>query len=290
MTRRQLTLALALTPGIGGKTVTRVLVRNDLHGRSVKEFFGLGPEVLQEEYRMGPRAAGAWAEQRGQRWDEAGRLLERLDRHGAHAVTAADEGYPHHLEQLMTDPPGVLYLYGNARLLNTMSFCVLSSRKASEAQLKLLERLTEDGVLAGETLVSGHDTPEYQRSAVVPLRWGAPRILVLDVGLFQGMGPDLSEEPFRAARLWRYQFDPKTDLAISTINPDRPFHPNSNRVRDQVIGGLSHRLDFVHVAGGGTMERVALAGLRAGRTVRVAETVEGYDRFTAQGARLVLNA
>jgi len=36
MTRRQLTLALALTPGIGGKTVTRVLVRNDLHGRSVK--------------------------------------------------------------------------------------------------------------------------------------------------------------------------------------------------------------------------------------------------------------
>ncbi len=105
----------------------------------------------------------------------------------------------------------------------------------------------------------------------------------MDVGLFQGMGPDLSEEPFRAARLWRYQFDPKTDLAISAINPDRPFHPNSNRVRDQVIGGLSHRLDFVHVTGGGTMERVALAGLACGGGRCGGGTVEGTTGLRRRG-------
>ena len=46
--RRSLVVALALTPGIGGKTITRVLTRNDLLGRSIDEFLRLGSEALRE--------------------------------------------------------------------------------------------------------------------------------------------------------------------------------------------------------------------------------------------------
>jgi len=139
---------------------------------------------------------------------------------------------------------GVLFLYGNAKLFEAKTFCVLSSRNSLPADLNLIEKLTEEGVLEGQVLVTGHDRPEYQRSAVVPLRWGSPRILCLDRGLFNVLGPDLKQEAFRAARLWRYEFDPRTDLVACPFKPDAHFVNPNNKVRDRLVGCLSRRLDF----------------------------------------------
>jgi len=285
--RGTLVLALALTPGIGGKTIARALVRHDLYRRSPAEFLTLSAEVLLEEYKFKKAQAARWVEERQSRWAEAEKVREDLVGKGVRVVTAADDHYPSLLEAMDSDPPGVLFLYGNERLLNTATFTVLASRHGSEQAMREIERMTEDGVLAGETLVTGHDTPEYQRAAVVPLRWGAPRILVFDTGFQHALGEDLTEEPFRAARLWRYSFDPRTDLAVSAVPPDRSFHLNGNKVRDRLIAGLARRLDFAFVAAGRNMERVLLSALKAGRPVRVAETVPNYDQYLAQGARLV---
>ncbi|MBS1722141.1 MAG: DNA-processing protein DprA [Armatimonadetes bacterium] len=285
--RRTLTLALALTPGIGGKTVTRVLTRNDLLGRTTDEFLRIGVEGLREEYRMSNKAATSWTDQRKHRLEEAKRVEDRLVPLGVNVVTAADAHYPRRIEMMDSDPPGVLFLYGNTKLLDAETFCVLCSRDASREALEKVERLAEEGVLAGRTLVSGHDTPEYQRSAVVPLRWGAPRLLVLDRGLFKALGEDLKEEPFRAARLWRYQFDDKTDLALSSQNPDRDFHSNSNKVRDRLIASLSQSLDFVSVRPGGNMEALAKSALKCGRQVRVWERSESADTLAKIGAKVI---
>lgn len=284
--RRTVSLALALTPGIGGKTITRVLTRNDLLGRKIDEFLRVGMESLREEYRFTAKAAQEWSMTSQRRLDEAKALEDRLVPLGVNLVTAADAHYPRMIEQMDHDPPGVLFLYGNARLLESETFCVLSSRDTSSAGLEVIEKLTEERVLAGKTLVSGHDTPEYQRSAIVPLRWGAPRVLILDRGLFKALGEDLREEPFRAARLWRYQFDAKTDLAISCLNPDKDYHPNSNRIRDKLIACLSSALDLVEVRPGGNMEALAKAALRAGRPVRVWEDSESAESLRKIGAKV----
>jgi DNA processing protein len=74
----------------------------------------------------------------------------------------------------------------------------------------------------------------------VPLRWGAPRILVFSGGFHHHLGPDLKEEPFRAARLWRYQFDAKTDLVISRRAPDKlptfaRFNPTVDRLIQRIV-------------------------------------------------------
>lgn len=284
--RRTVSLALALTPGIGGKTITRVLTRNDLLGRTTDEFLRVGLEALREDYRFTLKAAQEWSSTAKRRLDEAKALEDRLVPLGVNLVTAADAHYPRMIEQMDHDPPGVLFLYGNARLLESETFCVLSSRDTSSAGLEVIEKLTEERVLAGKTLVSGHDTPEYQRSAIVPLRWGAPRVLILDRGLFKALGEDLREEPFRAARLWRYQFDAKTDLAISCLNPDRDYHPNSNRIRDKLIACLSLALDLVEVRPGGNMEALAKAALRAGRPVRIWEESACAESLRKIGARV----
>lgn len=108
-------------------------------------------------------------------------------------------------------------LYGNTGLLKpdrkrgTLELC----RKPSDEGLRQAELYAETLVLDGGILVSSACGPLYQRMSTVPLRWGAPRILVFNGTLEDWLGADLKEEPFRAARLWRYRWDSKTDLAIA---------------------------------------------------------------------------
>lgn len=281
LTRRSFALHLAMTPGVGGRSVVRVLARNDLLGRTAEEFLRLSPEALREEYRLNAKQAANLASG-GVETTTA--LERRLDGLGVRLLTAADAGYPALVEEFDPDPPGVLFLHGNLRLLQAPTFAVLASRATTPAGLDLIDTLTEEGVLGGETLVTGHDRPEYQRSAIVPLRWGAPRVLVLDRGLFQVLGPDLRDEAFRAARLWRYEFDPNTDLAVSPFRPEADFIGVNNQVRDRLVASLARRIDFVSVAPGGNMARLARLALKAGRRVRVGAAVAGREELIAAGA------
>ncbi|HZH99156.1 MAG TPA: DNA-processing protein DprA, partial [Fimbriimonadaceae bacterium] len=199
LSRRDFALLLAMTPGIGGRTVTRILARNDLLSRTPESFLKLSPEAMKEEYGVKLRSGELLKECAKDPLSRVRPMQERLDKLGVGLITSADAHYPERVESMDPDPPGVLFLYGNAKLLEPKTFCVLSSRNTSRAGLDLMERLSEEHVLSGEIAVAGHDTPEYQRSALVPLRWGAPRILCLDRGLFQALGENLTEEPFRAA-------------------------------------------------------------------------------------------
>ena len=281
LSRRSFALHLAMTPGIGGRSVARVLARNDLLGRSADEFLRLSPESLREEYRLNAKQSASLAVGVVSKTLETERRLDAL---GVRLLTVVDAGYPERIEAMDPDPPSVLFLYGNARLLQAPTFAVLASRGTAPPDLERIDRLTEEGVLNGETLVTGHDRPEYQRSAIVPLRWGAPRVLVLDRGLFGVLGPDLKDEAFRAARLWRYEFDAATDLAISSFRPEDPFIGVNNKLRDRLVASLARRLDFVHVAPGGNMARLARLALKAGRPVRIGALVEGREELLAAGA------
>jgi DNA processing protein len=285
--RRSFALLLALTPGFGGRSVTRVLARNELLGRTPEEFLRLSPEAWREEYRLTKRAVEALSGDQAALIQRVQEMERRLGGLGVSLVTAADAHYPAIIEEMDPDPPGVLFLYGNARLLEARTFCVLGSRGTMPADLELIERLTEEGVLDAEVLVTGHDRPEYQRSAVVPLRWGSPRILCLDRGLFRVLGDDLRDEAFRAARLWRYEFDPATDLVVSPFRPKADFIGINNRVRDRLVACLSRRLDFVNVAPGGNMESLVRLALKAGRRVRVSDRILGYRALREQGAEVI---
>lgn len=278
---RTLHLHLALTPWFGGKTVSRVAARNALLGCAPERFLKLSVDAWREEYGLNARQASALDARR--KVDETAEIERQLDGMGATLVTAADAHYPDRIEAFDPDPPGVLFLYGNLSPLKRATFCVLASRGAQPHHWDWIERLAEEGVLAGEALVSGHERVEYQRSAVVPLRWGAPRILCLDRGLQTVLGEDLKNEAFRAARLWRYEFDPKSDLAISPFRPKAEFIGDHNRVRDRLIASLSDRMDVVHMAEGGNMARLVQLALRAGRRVRVPESME-YAAWRDQGA------
>jgi DNA processing protein len=142
-------------------------------------------------------------------------------------------------------PDAGLWMYGNVRLLGaTLAFFPLASGHPyhTPTDLDQVEREAEQAVLAGSVLVTGIHSPAHQRAAIVPLRWGAPRILVLSGGFHYHLGKDLKEEPFRAARLWRYQFDERTDLVIYRRAPDKlPTFARFNPTVDRLIERIANR-------------------------------------------------
>jgi DNA processing protein len=287
LSRRTFTLLLAMSPGIGGKSVTRVLARNDLLARTPEEFLELPMEAYIQEYRLSRKASAGLA---GERLDAVSRTQElekRLAGLGVTIVTAADIHYPSKVEEMDPDPPGVLFLYGNTKLLEARTFSVLSSRNTLPSDLQLIETWTEERVLGGAVLVTGHDRPEYQRSAIVPLRWGSPRILCLDRGMFNVLGENLKDEAFRAARLWRYEFDPLTDLVISPFRPNADFIGVNNKVRDKLVACMSDELVFANIAPSGNMERLAHLAVAAGRVVKVSDRIPGARSLERIGAELI---
>ena len=138
-----------------------------------------------------------------------------------------------------------VWLYGNVRLLQANLSHVEGACGPgpwNRESLDEIEREAERRILNAEILVCGVHNEAHQRAAVVPLRWGAPRIIVFSGGIRVHLGEDLRNEPFRAARLWRYQWDPKTDLAISRRAPGKlPTFARHNPTVDRLVRALGAR-------------------------------------------------
>jgi DNA processing protein len=138
--------------------------------------------------------------------------------------------------------PASLWLYGNARLLDSRLAYVrraLGPNHHARNELEAIEKEAEEIVLGSGVLVCGVHHAGHQRAAIVPLRWGSPRIVVLSGGFRVHLGENLDQEPFRAARLWRYSFDPATDLVISRRAPDkRPTFATHNPTVDRLIAAI----------------------------------------------------
>jgi hypothetical protein len=134
---------------------------------------------------------------------------------------------------------GGLWLYGNVRLLHGSLRHVpgaLGVAPSSPEYLDDLAMTAERFTLDGKILVCGIHSEAHQRVALVPLRWGAPRIVVFSGGFNHHLGPDLSQEPFRQARLWRYGWDAITDLAVSRRAPEKlPTYATHNPTVDRMI-------------------------------------------------------
>lgn len=140
-------------------------------------------------------------------------------------------------------PAAGLWFYGNIRLLHgRLGYIPEASGPCDKLPIEL-DRIgldTERLVLDGQILVCGVHNLAHRRAAIVPLRWGSPRILVFSGGFYHHLGPNLREEPFRAARLWRYEWDAKVDLAVSTRAPDKmPTFARHNPAVDRIIQELA---------------------------------------------------
>lgn len=136
-------------------------------------------------------------------------------------------------------PPSGLWLYGNVHLLfSNLAFIrdTAIPRDLVPFELDAIGREAEELVLGGKTLVVGVHNLAHRRAAIVPLRWACPRIVVFSGGFRHHLGRELRDEPFKAAQLWRYQWDPKVDLAVSLRSPaSKPTFSSHNPTIDRLV-------------------------------------------------------
>ena len=138
-----------------------------------------------------------------------------------------------------------LWLYGHWRLLYGNLACVPEAFGLdchSPAELNLIDKVAMELVLKGRTLVSGIHNLAHRRVVIAAFAWGSPLIVVLSGGFHYHLGSELDQQPFAAGRLWRYNWDPVSDLVVSRRAPDKlPTYSRHNPTVDRLIAKLAEK-------------------------------------------------
>ncbi len=198
---------------------------------------------------------------------ECSELEERLNEIGISVITLWDSDYPMSLKAYDSQPPPVLYAYGNLGLLKERKFAVVNSNNAPDYSLSLTSRVVDALINTGKVLVTGHNRHPYQLAALTAKRLGAPVITVLDRGIVSAFKGRLEWELFAEARIWNPQFDKYNDLVISPFRLGDSWIGNNSKQRDHLIFALSETIVTVYVRSGGVMEKESLYALSVGREV-----------------------
>jgi DNA processing protein len=141
-------LALALTPQLGPTRVRRLFA----HIPKVEDIFQAS---LTELEATGLPAASAQAIALGNSLRLADEELKKLDKApGVALVTLGSAAYPEHLAEIY-DPPLVLYVRGDARVLLEPAIAIIGTRHPTPYGLGMAERLSQDLANCGLVILSG---------------------------------------------------------------------------------------------------------------------------------------
>jgi len=264
---QRLMLLLMETPGIGPRALGAVLRRNAVARRTPEEFLALPAEVLRVEYGIRRDSAELLRRSRERLLMEAEASARWLARAGVQLVAEMDAAYPDRLRRRMDNPPPVLFAYGSHRVLERPLLAVACSNGAPEEALAAADRAVAAALERGWSVVTGHNRLGYQRPALACKRLGAPVLYVLDRGIAEGFGNDLTRELFPAARIWGPAYDVQVDLTLTPFGLRcHGTHANNQR-RDSLVFALADAVLAGHVRPGGKMEAACLAVLASGRPV-----------------------
>lgn len=164
------------------------------------------------------------------RWDEADRLIEDTRKAGFQLVTQVGKTYPKLLKQLY-DPPVLLWVLGDAGVLDTDGIAVVGTRKPSAYGIEMAEYFTDELVGEGLTVISGLAYGIDAAAHQAAIAGGGRTVAVLGSGIdriypsrHRGLARRITEQDGAVIS----EFPPGT-------NPDAGNFP----VRNRVVSGLS---------------------------------------------------
>jgi DNA processing protein len=270
-------VALSLVPGVGSVLFKRLLDRFKTPEavfraslRDLLEVEGIGKKVA-EEIRKGPSESRAETELRLVR--EAGGTL----------LTVTDAGYPSRLKEIY-DPPPLLYVRGALREEDRFALAIVGSRKTSPYGRWVTEKIGQEIVRHGITIVSGMARGIDSVAHGGAISGGGRTIAVL------GCGIDVIYPPENRTLFGQIVEHGAvlSEFPMGSL-PEGIHFPRRNRI----ISGLSIGVVVVQASGRSGSLITAEYALEQGRDVFAipgnvgAEGSRGTNRLIKEGAKLV---
>ncbi|MCP5077927.1 MAG: DNA-protecting protein DprA [Psychromonas sp.] len=206
---------------------------------------------------------------------------------GSKIVTFDDELYPKQLKQIY-DPPLVLFVKGNAQLLNNMQIAIVGSRAASvngrEAAFDIAQQLAKQGLVITSGLALGIDAAAHKGT----LTTATGTIAVVATGLDKVY-------PARHKSLAK-QIEASQGAIVSEFLPGTSPKPGHFPKRNRIISGLSKGVLVVEAALKSGSLITARCALEQNREVFSVPgginnpLTKGCHWLIKQGAKLVENA
>lgn len=200
----------------------------------IADFFRLQPRELE--------ASGLFPEEvkavRERDWAAAEREIARLERNGIGIVFRGEPDYPPLLERIY-DPPDLIYVKGDRRLLTRETLAVVGSRRGGAYGQAALNRVLPDCCRAGLVVVSGMAYGIDSMAHRLVLRENGGTIGVNPGGLLH-LSP-----PGNAALIGRIV---ERGAVISEFPLDVAPRPFLFPVRNRVISGISRAVLVVEAA------------------------------------------
>src|SRR5215470_15906367 len=259
-------ITLAELPRVGERRLLRVQARARHGGVSLTRVVRLPPDALARDYGL-PAPALARLE-RDRFWHVAHcrALVANLAACGAHPCQPGDAHYPRRWSERAEPAPPLAYAHGSAELLERPAAALLASRGLSEQTVTAAARVAQRAALEGFALAVGGMKATHRIAAATARAAGAPRLVVLDRGLFAAFGGPPEFDPFGFGP-GRTRFDPRTTLALSVFRPHDHATPRNGRRRDQLIAALGDIVVALSARPGGEVERICLRALDRGQCV-----------------------
>lgn len=164
------------------------------------------------------------------------RNLEKIDKYikkvkdnGIKIFLSNQEEYPINLKTIY-DPPPVLYCLGEVRKEDKQAISIVGSRKASDYGLKTAEKLAEQLVQNGITVVSGMALGIDAAAHRGAIRGGGRTIAVFACGV---------TNPNPKSNINLYKEILKNGAVVSEYPLGMPPHPGNFPARNRIISGLA---------------------------------------------------
>src|SRR5215470_4582003 len=259
-------ITLAELPRVGERRLQRVQREARGRGMALARVLALGSVALARDYGL-PAPALARL-QRDRFWHTAHcrALVARLAACGARICQPGDAHYPSRWSMRADPVPPVAYLYGAFAALSRPTVALLTSRTVDEQTVVATMRVAQRAAQEGFALAVGGMKSTHRIAAATARAAGAPRLVVLDRGLFAAFGGPPEFDPFGFGP-GRTRFDPRTTLALSVFRPHDHATPRNGRRRDQLIAALGDIVVALSARPGGGVERICLRALDRGQCV-----------------------
>jgi DNA processing protein len=270
-------LALALTPGIGAARLTNLLRVFETPDGALKAPFAFLCTVPGISRAAATAICSA-------RTGDGDRVLEAVDRLGAHCLVPGDPEFPPLLSTI-PDPPTVLFALGNLDLLARPAVAIVGSRDHSSYGAEVAAMVSARAARAGLVVVSGmaRGLDAVAHAAALEADGGTIGVLGNGLGVI-----------YPAANRALYERVGERGLLLTEFSPGERPRVGSFPRRNRLISGLGRVTVVIEAAAGsGTLITVE-AALEQGREVMAvpgnitSPTSVGTNRLIRDGATPLL--